>query len=250
MTIKEMHYDFKKKLNKIDSQQNRNLRVPEVDWTLNEALELFVKMIAQPRASQFLDFEINQRSIDDIRELIIRPDMRFSGPIIGGPLPQTDPASLTISNNMAVLPKDYWMFVKGQVEVVKGDCTALASLLVRRHEEQFEESPFDKSSFEWREVNGLFFKNRIGLHDDGTFENRRVLLTYVKRPVYMHNAEDFGPNGYKLPSGRHLQGSQDCELSEETHREIVDLAVMLASSEMQSTNFQNTLYKLRLNQLQ
>jgi len=36
MTVKDMHYDFKKKLNKVDSQQNRNLLIPEIDWTHND----------------------------------------------------------------------------------------------------------------------------------------------------------------------------------------------------------------------
>ena len=44
-----MHYDFKKKLNKIDSQQKKNLLIPEIDWTLNEAQNLYVDIIAQPR---------------------------------------------------------------------------------------------------------------------------------------------------------------------------------------------------------
>ena len=44
MTIQEMHYDVKMKLNKVDSQQYRNLIIPQVDWILNEAQELFVKL--------------------------------------------------------------------------------------------------------------------------------------------------------------------------------------------------------------
>ena len=40
MNIREMHYDFKKKFNKIDSQKNRNLLVPEIDWSLNEAVNI------------------------------------------------------------------------------------------------------------------------------------------------------------------------------------------------------------------
>ena len=48
MTIQEMHYDFKMKLNKIDSEQYRNLRIPEIDWKLNEALEIFIKINAEP----------------------------------------------------------------------------------------------------------------------------------------------------------------------------------------------------------
>jgi hypothetical protein len=49
MTIKEMHYDFKRKFNKVDSQKNRNILVPEIDLYLNEAEEIFVKLIAEPR---------------------------------------------------------------------------------------------------------------------------------------------------------------------------------------------------------
>ena len=49
MTIEEQHYDFKMKLNKIDSQQYRNLIIPQIDWLLNEAQELFVKMVSNPR---------------------------------------------------------------------------------------------------------------------------------------------------------------------------------------------------------
>ena len=63
MTISEMHYDFKKKLNKVDSEQNRNLLVPEIDWALNEAQELFIKMIVEPRQRSFIGFEKSQRTV-------------------------------------------------------------------------------------------------------------------------------------------------------------------------------------------
>ena len=62
MNAREMHYDFKQKLNKIDSQKYRNLLVPEIDWKLNEAQEVFVKIIAEPRLRSQLGFEINQRN--------------------------------------------------------------------------------------------------------------------------------------------------------------------------------------------
>ena len=40
-----MQYDLKFKLNKIDSSQYKNLRIPEIDWVLNESIELFVKIL-------------------------------------------------------------------------------------------------------------------------------------------------------------------------------------------------------------
>jgi hypothetical protein len=38
-----------RKFNKVDSQKNRNILVPEIDLYLNEAEEIFVKLIAEPR---------------------------------------------------------------------------------------------------------------------------------------------------------------------------------------------------------
>ena len=43
-------YDFKMKLNKIDSQQYRNLIIPQVDWILNEGSRNFLsRWISNPR---------------------------------------------------------------------------------------------------------------------------------------------------------------------------------------------------------
>ena len=43
MTVQEMHYDFKFKLNKIDSSDYSNFKIPEIDWLLNESMEVFLK---------------------------------------------------------------------------------------------------------------------------------------------------------------------------------------------------------------
>ena len=57
MDVREMQYDIKFKLNKVDSQQNKNLRGPEMDWAINEAHEIFIKTIAEPRIQNHLGFE-------------------------------------------------------------------------------------------------------------------------------------------------------------------------------------------------
>jgi hypothetical protein len=54
MTTKEMHYDFKRKLIKVDSQNNRNFLVPGKLTLLNEAEEIFIKLIAEPRTKSNL----------------------------------------------------------------------------------------------------------------------------------------------------------------------------------------------------
>ena len=226
-----MLYDFKTKLNKIDSQQYRNLRIPEIDWKLNEAQELFVKMVAKPRLRNSLGFETSQRSIDDIRTIVVKD---YCSPVI---------------NNIATLPDDYWHFLSGISIMDKDNCIGFPGVVkIRQHDDEFENSPFDSSSFEWREVNAVFYELGLKLFTDNTFTNRSFCMNYLKKLEYIHNAEDFRAGGYKLPSGILLTGSNDCILPEHTHREIVDIAVLLATGEMQLPDLQAKQAKVNLNQ--
>ncbi len=232
MTISEMHYDFKKKLNKVDSEQNRNLLVPEIDWALNEAQELFIKMVAEPRQRSFLGFEKSQRTIDDIRTIVESEQV------------------VTITNGVAPFPERYLFFLKAEVLMDKGNCRGVKGRLhVRQHDDEFENSSFDKSSFEWRIVNGLFITEGVKVFDDGTFTNKSLVLSYIRKPSYIHNANAFRNGTYQLPSGRVLEGTVDCELPEHTHREIVDIAVALVSGELLSNDYQVKLSKLNINEL-
>jgi len=233
MTIKDMHYDFKKKLNKVDSQQNRNLLIPEIDWSLNEAQELFVKMIAEPRMKSYLGFEKSQRNTDDIRTLVVNNKT----------LTMTNPLPGYKSYN---LPEDYWHFVSATSEIVKGNCEAKARVYIRQQDDDFENSPFDKSSFEWRTLNAVFVDNRLRVYNDD-FGIKEMYLNYIKKPSYIHNAEDFQSGEYRLPNGTLLTGSVDCELPEHTHREIVDIAVMLVSGELQLADYQIKFNKVNMN---
>jgi len=227
-----MHYDFKTKLNKIDSQQFRNLRIPEIDWKLNEAYELFVKMVAKPRLKNNLGFETSQRSTDDIRTIVVK-----------------DYCSV-VTANVATLPTDYMHFISGTVVMNKGICLGFpATLKVRQHDDEFENSPFDCSSFEWREVNAVFYDGGLKLYDDGTFTNEELCINYIKKLEYIHNAEDWRAGTYRLPSGVLLSGSNDCILPAHTHREIVDIAVLLATTDMQLPDFQAKQAKINLNQM-
>lgn len=227
-----MHYDFKTKLNKIDSQQYRNLRIPEIDWKLNEAQELFVKMVAKPRLKNNLGFETSQRSIDDIRTIVVKD---YCSPVI---------------NDVVTLPENYWHFISGETLMDKETCKGFKSTVkIRQHDDEFENSPFDCSSFEWREVNAVFYEGGLKFFNDGTFINSAFCMNYIKKLQYIHNAENFSSGRYRLPSGVLLSGSIDCELPEQTHREIVDIAVALASSDLQSPDYQNKLQKLNINNL-
>lgn len=239
MNAREMHYDFKQKLNKIDSQQERNLKVPEIDWKLNEAQEVFVKIIAEPRLKNGFGFEINQRTIDDIRSIVVNQETSLGNCLVAT---KYDDKSYVVN-----LPSDYWFYVSANVIADKGDCkNKKLRCIQRQHDDRFEESPFDNSSFEWREVNITFFENKIRIYTDGVFVPKYLCLNYIKQPRLIHNAQDSQGGTYNTLNGLTLTGSQSCELPVGTHREIVDLAVLITSGDLQLSDYQIKQNKLKL----
>ena len=236
MTIREMHYDFKFKLNKVDSQINTNLLVPEIDWRLNEAQLIYVRCIAQPKFRKDLGFQINEREIDDIRTVIgnaVIPTVSIPGPL---------------NIYTATLPADYMFFVNGYVLTNKGDCTnKIARIYEKRLSELHRESSYDISSFEWEEVNFDINNTDVELYTDGTFTLGNLSLNYVTTLPYIQNAQDFpGGQYYKADGVTLLTGFQNCTLPNYTHSEIVDLAVAITAGDLILPDYQIKLNKLKL----
>lgn len=239
MNAREMHYDFKQKLNKIDSEKYRNLIVPEIDWKLNEAQEVFVKMIAEPRLASQLGFEKNQRTINDIRSIVIN-QTTDKGNCIKATVYDS-------SSFLAEIPLNYWFHVKSKAIGYKGTCkNAILSTTIQEHDNEAEDSPFDKSSFEWRHVNLRFLSEGIRMYTDGTFTIDWLCMDYIKKPRLIHNAQDYVSGTYTTLGGTVLTGSQSCELPEMTHKEIVDLAVLIAAGDMDMPDTASKQNKLSL----
>ena len=142
-------------------------------------------------------------------------------------------------------------YISADVVISKEGCEyRTATCILRQHDDKHELSSFDKSSFEWKEVNIRFYENGIKIFTDGTFQVEELKLNYIRKHAYIHNAQDFLPTGsYTLPDGTVLTGSQDCELPEHTHREIVDIAVLITTGDLQSGDYQLKQAKINLNQI-
>lgn len=246
MTVQDMHYDFKMKLNKLDSQQLRNFLIPEIDWLLNEAQELFVKWVAEPRIPNGLGLETNQRNTDDIRMLMKVQRERIRDA-------EDDKREWVVG-----LPDDYWHHVSGELLLASRKCGSIGcSVRIRQHDDETKISPFDRSSILWREVNGRFLGDSLYIEkpedyakEDYKEDENRVAFTYLRKPRWISFAGGFAQGaGYKMPGGELVSGNHNCELPDHTHREIVDIAVMLASGQMQSKGIQFNLAKLNMNQL-
>lgn len=234
MSIQNMHYDFKKKLNKLDSQKYKNLKIQEIDWALNEAYGIFVKTTAQPRIANQLGFESNSRTINDIRVLVN----------------ESKPADAIVFDERSYrveLPEDYWFLVSSFALGNKGNCQDRLETNEVQHDDRHEESPYNQSSFEWRETNFRFYSGGLRFFTDETFTINKVYLDYIRTLKYMHFASGVQGGTYKLPDGTILTGTQDCELPKELHAEIVDIAVLIATGELQMPDYQVKMAKVNNN---
>lgn len=239
MTAREMHYDFKQKLNKIDSEKYRNLLVPEIDWKLNEAQEVFVKSIAEPRVAGSTGFETSQRTIEDIQS-VVKDQTLSAGNCIA-------PTLYDVNKYLVPLPDDYWFHIKSSVYADSGNCLLKKMSTVKRaHDDLHEWSPFDKSSFLWRECNVEFNQDGMVIFTDGTFIPKWFCLSYIRVPRNIWNAQDYQGGEYLDLQGNMLTGSQDCELPDVTHREVVDIAVLITTGDLQIPDYSIKLNKLKL----
>jgi hypothetical protein len=196
-----------------------------------------VKIIAQPRLGKRLGFETNQRTIEDIRTIVI--NQTLANAIV--------PQIFDTGSYIAILPQDYWFYANSKIYATKGQCVN-EKLDVRevQHDDEAEASPFDRSSFEWRISNIRFIKEGIKIFTDNTYTVNKIALDYLKEPRRIHNAQDYINGTYNTLSGVPLTGSQDCELPEMVHREIVDLAVLITAGDLSLPDYQIKQNKLNL----
>lgn len=230
MNIREMHYAFKLGMNKLDSHQNRNIQIPEVDFLLNQALSLYVNNIFFPRDHRIPGFESTQRSIDNIRTLVIPGE------------------KVAVKNKIAVFPQAYWHFVKAVGNAKQGNCRKEIRLFFQQHDDLHEENSLYKSSFDWETLNFTFNSQGLKLEFED-FEVEEIKLTYVKKHPYIHNASDYDPEGYiSLDTEKPLTGHQNCELPDDSCKDIVDIAIFLASGAIQDQVYSAIKEKLTFNQ--
>ncbi|GIW57577.1 MAG: hypothetical protein KatS3mg083_522 [Candidatus Dojkabacteria bacterium] len=264
MTVEEMHYYFNIKFNSLHSAQNRVWSVPEIDALLNlaqlEYIKLHLRRFTPLKLSRYLatnliarvsdahSLETTQRDIDSLRTIIVN-DRNL-------PFAYNSPDG---SEYVFRMPEedDYLYFISGKA-VISNECGSnKASLVVRQHDDGHEGSPFDKSSYEWGEVNIRFFEDGIKCFSDGTFSIDECYINYVRKPraiLFGEGFERYNPDtgtivtGYELPDGTVINYNQDCELPELAHSDIVDYAVMLASSAISALTYADVYQLFRLKQ--
>jgi len=264
MTAREMYYYFTVKFNSLHSAQNRVWTVPEVDAMLNlaqlEYIKLHLRRLHPMKLSKYLgsnlfargidahSFESTQRDIDSLRTIVVNN----RNLIFDSVTPDGKEYTFKLPDD------DYLYFISGKAIINKEPCgEKSASLVVRQHDDAHEKSLFDKSSYEWGEVNVRFYEGGIKCFSDGTFSISKCMINYIRKPRPIFNGtafERYDPSsdsiivGYELPDGTLINYDQDCELPELAHGDIVDYAVMLASAIISAPSYADLYQLFRIKQ--
>ncbi len=196
------------------------------------AQEALVKMIAVPRTAEYnrnmTGLEVNQRSIEDIRNIIVT-DIALGVTSLGNGL------------YSATLPGNYYVYIRGRANANNGVCVKELECFMPQLDDRSEKSPFDRSDFLWGEINmNLVQNNKIRLVAPD-FVVTGLILDYVRKPRKIYHAE----TEYTDLDGTIIKGSQDCELSELIHEDIVDYACFIATDSRQSSDYQSKVEKLK-----
>lgn len=255
MTVQEQHIDFKRKLNKVDSQNYRNFRPEEIDLYLNEGQDLFIKKRIGINNVYQTGFETTQKRIEDLRDIHVKWEEANIIPLV------TAVDSTKFKFDLTDLDPDYLYLTRVSFLATKAGCDNRVISGIKVETDDLNSvlgSEFYSPSFEWEEVPYVYTGDFIYVYTDGTFAISELQIDYIKRPRRIVNASaviqtDLGtfPSGfgYLDPNGLALLADVDCELqSMYATSEIVDEAVRLAMIDLGDQRFQLSDLKTKINE--
>jgi hypothetical protein len=226
-SVKDLHYGFRRRANKVETLQNRNFFVEQIDDYLNEALTIYVR-------SKMQSVEKDQDDIDDLRQLI-KSEVQL--------LLQIE----ELYTN-GTLPIDYYRLLKSYSIATSKQCSQPKRLshysVQADDEESFLKDELYKPSYEWGETGYRIIDNVIRVYTNNEFDITNIVIDYLYKHPRIANPEDSRNGTYTLPSGV-VAIQQDLILDSTNQPEIImDIAVMNAYMDISDPN-----YSIKLNKL-
>lgn len=227
-SIQNLHYGFRRRANKVESLQNRNFLVEQIDDYLNEALIIYVKEMSRL-------FEVNQEYIDNLRQLVKSEQQ----------------ALISNTTNMYVeanLPLDYYKLVKKYAIAIRDNCSDQRRMRLYSIQADDEENmlvdPLYKPSFVWGETAYRLIDNKIKIWTNSDFNINEVIIDYIYKHPRLGNPIDSRNGTYTLPDGT-LAVQQDLILDSTNQPEVImDIAVLNAYMDMSDPAYQVKLQKI------
>lgn len=228
MTASEMVLEFRLSSDNLDSNTIPNLEDAQILYYLNESQERFVKnryMPIKQLAGRQFGFEEIQKRIDDLKNLVVT---NFAPVQLLSTEDNTYRTFLTFFTDEArttVATNTYMFHIRTRVKVNKTGCSPkYVDVTFHQHDDlaYVMGDPFNKPSF--IEPVGYFENGNINIiaGENSTISGAKI--TYLKKPRIISNMVEYAPLA-------------DCELSEHTHKEIVQEAVLLALGDLEAQKF-------------
>ncbi len=214
-----MHYAFNQGLQRVNANAYDTFLTEEIDLWLNRAQERFVKQRAHQTGDiKRVGFEGSQKRLDDIRALVVQNFEDFW-------IPETTPQWL-----QADLPADYLFLVNLRADVHFSRCSDVTAadatmevpvrIVDNAEVHSLNRNPFAKSSID-SPLATLSEDDIMVYQDAKSFILKGIKVDYIRKPKDVD-----------------LSLSQDCELAEHTHQEIVDIAVKNILEAIESPRYQ------------
>lgn len=230
MQIELLHWTFKRKLDKVASGEYRDFNQAEIDSFLNEAINIFVETRFTGNNVKGTSVEQDQQRIDELSTLVVKS-------------PLTQPMLTPYSSNtdfgiyefrLGDLAFDYRHYLGSKVKVK--DCDTLFETKVVSHNQigKFLQNSTWSPSSKWLRTLITFGESTtsdgssIFVYTDKVFEIEGLYLDYLRNPteVAVSNYNDIDGNP---------KTKTECDLPDEYHEQIVDIAVKLAAGVIENT---------------
>lgn len=253
MRIEEQHYDFKIKKDKVDSLQKRNFNPAQIDWLLNEAIWIWIKINYGLNNKNRVGFEVTEHRIQDLKNLHIKSPSTLQ-PALTPIEIQADEWELDLRD----LNFEHLFTTRVRAKITKDNCTKVVGVTTTQTDDLNESmyDPFNKPSFLYNRVLGVYGKSLdltgtdLNLYGIGSlylytddFDIEEVYVDYIKYPNRVWIGTYDLTNDLKPKSGSNTYIYQagvnppvHCDINSHAHNEIVDIAVMLASQLVEDPN--------------
>jgi len=230
MDIQSLHYDFKIKMDRVDSLSSQDFNSAEIDWLLNEAQLVFIKRrYTDLSNNKRKGFEASQKRIDDLATLVVKyPEQPALIPTLDDGVYYLDLADTT---------HPYMFLLQAYCNIeVSTDCIKSAPLKFIQHDD-FRESlrdPFNSPSLDYLPYNmGRSINNptiaAIYIYP-GDYTIPEVFVEYIKYPSRVSLGNYVYIDGNIYPAAT-------LELPKQTHPEIVDIACELAALNIENPEY-------------
>lgn len=239
MTLNEIQYDVQFKIDKVDSLSEKNFEVHELDWIINESIDVLVKQRYGYRSNNFqTGFEGIQKRIDDLKTLHVKSPTNTQPGVV--PVQHLG-GFYEVKISDFALP--YWFMTRMTGKFLKDDCYKtfeIEPISTDKLTPALSDS-YSGPSFKWglalatygRTDQNTDSEGSIYVYTNDEFELIELYPEYIKKPNVVWSGT------YDSLDGNNVVGDPivECDLPEMLHKEIANVAVEEISRIIEHPNF-------------